>query len=116
MWGKGTECPEGDGVPVSFAIISPNGPTRPLTPEIRLLPLLIEDDLFEPPEKDGVRGRDLDESLFKPFVRLFLKLFGGGLGASNSLEVIDESWVCVWTLLLVLTPPSNEVDLSCPKE
>jgi len=43
--------------------------------------LIIEDRLDPPDEIEGVRGKDLEESRFNPVVKLFLKLFGGGLGA-----------------------------------
>lgn len=45
--------------------------------------LLMTDDRLDPPDDiDGVRGNDLEENRFNPVVKLFLKLFGGGLGAS----------------------------------
>lgn len=44
--------------------------------------LLITEDRLDPPDEiEGVRGKDLEESRFSPVVKLFRKLFGGGLGA-----------------------------------
>lgn len=39
---------------------------------------------------EGVRGSDRDENRFNPVVKLVLKIFGGGLGAS-SLGVLEDS-------------------------
>lgn len=94
-------------------------PPLPVLPRL-VLPvenrlLITEEDRLDPDEIDGVRGNDLDENLFNPVVKLFLKLFGGGLGASLGVFKDSLSMPTLPFAPFALTGlrSLSDVDLSC---